>query len=173
MKNLLITATAILAATFFVVAQKGSSDIAKFRAEITENKYAAKKELGSYKYDGAKVTYFNYKKYDQVKEVEVYLFNNTNYKLSFNGNSIPGNCKVEIYNKSKIEEDRVVLAEISDLSGKEVQLNSDEMNKTYKSKFPSAARLKRVYVNYIIPSSKGDKKTSDDRGAAILVLGYK
>lgn len=171
MKNLFITAIAIVSATLFVVAQ--SSDIAKFRAEISDNKDAAKKELGSYKYDGAKVTYFNYKKYDQVKEVEVYLFNNTNYKLSFNGNSIPGDAKVEIYNNSKIEEDRVLLAEIENLSGKEVQLNSDDLNKSFKKKFPNAARLKRVYVNYVIPSSKSDKKTSDDRGAAILVLGYK
>lgn len=173
MKNLLITATVTLAATLFVFAQRGSSDIAKFRAEITKNKDAAKDALGKYKYDGAKVTYFNYKKYEQTKEVEVYLFINTNYKLSFNGNSVPGDCKVEIYNKSKIEDDRVLLGEISNLSGTEEQINSDDLNKKHKSKYPNAARLKRVYVNYIIPSSKSDKKTSEDRGAAILVLGYK
>src|SRR5690606_32734924 len=109
------------------------------KTDIENNKKDARNQLGSYKYDGAKVTYFNYRRIEQVKEVEVYLFNNTDYKLSFNGNSIPGVCKVEIYNNSKIESDRVLLDEVDNLSGKAIQISSDDLNTNYKKIYPKAA----------------------------------
>lgn len=164
--------TILLAVVFsFVTISQSSSDIAKFKADIENNKKDARNQLGSYKYDGAKVTYFNYRKVEQIKEVEVYLFNNTDYKLSFNGNSIPGACKIEIYNNSKIESERTLLAEVDNLSGKEVQISSDDLNASYKKIYPNGARLKRVYVNYVIPEATSS--TANDRGAAVLVIGYK
>ncbi|MCB0478218.1 MAG: hypothetical protein KDC84_08645 [Crocinitomicaceae bacterium] len=157
----------------FVIAQT-ADEIAEFREKITANKSEAQSSLTPYKYDGSKITYYNVKTFEQVKEVEVYLFNNTDYKFSFSAKSANHDVVVKIYDKDRESEDRVLLKEISNVKGTSFLLNSKELNDTFKSKGGSD-RLKRVYVDYVIPKSTGkvDKTSMDSRGAVVLVMGYK
>jgi len=50
------------------------------------------------------------------------------------------------------------------------------LNTVYKSVNKKASRLKRVFVNYEIPATKGSNNSKpkiEDRGAVVLVMGYK
>ena len=129
-----------------------------------------------YRFDGSKVTYFNFKTYKQTKEVEIYLFNNTDYRFSFNGKSLPNDITVEIYDKDKTQSDRIKLKSFNGIQGKNMVIESSDLNDTYKEKKAGASRLKRVFVDYVIPATPGSsnkKPTMKDRGAVILVMGYK
>ena len=152
-----------------------ASNLTEFKTNIKSNKTEAKEMLKPYLYDGYKTTYFNYKTYKQVKEVEIYLFNNTEYRLVFNGKSSPKNVNIKIYNADKSVEDRVLLKEINNVSGKNVLIQTNELNKSYKAKNKKATRLKRVFVSYEIPATStanNEKPTIEDRGAVVLVMGY-
>jgi len=169
----------ILFLAFFGVAllfAQTVSNLTEFKANIKSNKSEAKKEIKPYLYDGYKTTYFNYKTYKQVKEVEIYLFNNTEYRLAFNGKSAPKSVKVKIYNADKTNKNRILLKEISNVSGKNTVIQTKDLNTVYKSVNKKASRLKRVFVNYEIPATKGannSKPKIEDRGAVVLVMGYK
>ena len=152
------------------------TNLAEFKANINSNKAEAKKAVKPYLYDGYKTTYFNYKTYKQTKEVEIYLFNNTEYRLSFNGKSCPKDVQVMIYNADKSSADRVLLKEVSNVSGESLIIQTKELNEAYKKENSEATRLKRVFVNYEIPATVGannSKPKIEDRGAVVLVMGYK
>jgi hypothetical protein len=158
-----------------VIAQT-ASNLTEFKENISKQKVEAKKALKPFRYDGSKVTYFNFKTYKQVKEVEIYLFNNTDYRFSFNGKSLPNDVKIKIFDKDKTNSDRVLLKTVEDVQGSNLLVESSELNKTYKSKKSNGARLKRVFVDYEIPGVTGaqnKKPTMKERGAVILVMGYK
>ena len=121
----------ILFLAFFGVAllfAQTVTNLTEFKANIKSNKEEAKTALNSYLYDGYKTTYFNYKTYEQTKEVEIYLFNNTEYRLSFNGKSCPKDVKVKIYNADKSSKDRVLLKEVSNISGENMIIETDDLN---------------------------------------------
>lgn len=164
---------------FFGVAllfAQGVSNLTEFKANIKSNKEEAKKAVKPYLYDGYKTTYFNYKTYKQTKEVEIYLFNNTEYRLSFNGKSCPKDVKVKIYNADKTDADRLLLKEITNISGDNTIIQTKDLNEAYKAADKKATRLKRVFVNYEIPATPGannSKPKIEDRGAVVLVMGYK
>ncbi|MCB9224785.1 MAG: hypothetical protein H6582_11445 [Crocinitomicaceae bacterium] len=171
-KILTITALFGLALVFAQTAD----DLTEFKEDIAKQKVEAKKALKPYRYDGSKVTYFNFKTYKQVKEVEIYLFNNTDYRFSFNGKSLPNDITIKIYDQDKTISDRVLLKEVSGVQGNNLLIESSELNKTYQSKKSGAERLKRVFVSYEIPGVPGaqnKKPTMKERGAVILVMGYK
>lgn len=159
----------------FVIAQT-ASNLTEFKENISKQKVEAKKALKPYRYDGSKVTYFNFKTYKQVKEVEIYLFNNTDYRFSFNGKSLPNDVTIKIFDQDKTNSDRILLKEVSGVKGSNVLIESSDLNKIYKEKNSGAARLKRVFVDYEIPGIPGaenKKPTMKERGAVILVMGYK
>jgi hypothetical protein len=157
----------------FVFAQT-ADEIAEFREKIKANKSEAQSSLKPFKYDGSKITYYNVKSFEQSKEVEVYLFNNTDYKFSFSAKSAGHDVVVKIYDKNKEAEDRILLKEISNIKGSAFLVNSKDLNDSYK-KNGGSTRLKRVYVDYVIPAATGkvDKSSMSSRGAVVLVMGYK
>ena len=111
-----------------------------------------------------------------MKEVEIYLFNETDYRFSFNGKSLPNDITVKIFDKDKSAEDRVLLKEFTGVQGKNLTIESSELNDAYLAKKNDKIRLKRVYVDYVIPSVPGAQNkqpTMKERGAIILVMGYK
>lgn len=169
----------ILFTAFFGIAMlfaQTASNLTEFRTNIKKNKEEAKTSIKPYLYDGYKTTYFNYKTYSQVKEVEIYLFNNTDYKLAFNGKSSMKNINVKIYNDSKSNTDRILLKEFSDVSGNNIVLQTKELNAAYQKANKGGSRLKRVFVNYEIPATPTANNSApsiEDRGAVVLVMGYK
>lgn len=171
-KTLTIAAIFGLAVLFAQTA----SNLTEFKENIAKQKVEAKKELKPYRYDGSKVTYFNFKTYKQVKEVEIYLFNNTDYRFSFNGKSLPNDVSIKIFDKDKTASDRILLDEETGVKGSNMVIESSALNKKYLAEKSGASRLKRVYVDYEIPGVPGaqnKKPTMKERGAVILVMGYK
>jgi len=168
------TAIAIFA-TVALFAQV-AANLTEFKENIAAQKEEAKDALAPYRFDGSKVTYFNYKTYKQTKEVEIYLFNDTDYRFSFNGKSLPNDITVQVWDKDKTMADRVMLKEFNGLQGKNLVIESTELNKAYQVKKNETIRLKRVFVDYIIPATPGANNktpTMKDRGAVTLVMGYK
>lgn len=158
-----------------VFAQKITT-LAEYKSSIKANKAEAKKELSPYMYDGYKTTYFNYKTYEQTKELEIYLFNNTEYKLVINSKSCSKGININIYDKDKTSEDRVLLKSIENAENKNLVIKTNELNEALKASNSKATRLKRVFINYEIPAistSNNTKPLMEDRAAVILVMGYK
>ncbi len=152
------------------------TNLTQFKENIKQNKVEAKESIKPYLYDGYKTTYFNYKTYKQTKEVEIYLFNNTEYRLAFNGKSCPNNIAIKIYDQSKNVSDRILLKEITTVKGENIVVQTKDMFEAYKSAGGKAPRLKRVFVDYEIPATPGANNanpTIEHRGAVVLVMGYK
>jgi len=153
-----------------------ASNLTEFKENIASQKAEAKAQLKPYRFDGSKITYFNFKTYKQIKEVEIYLFNNTDYRFSFNGKSLPNDITIEIYDKEKTAADRILLKKFDGIQGKNILVESAELNDTYQSKTSSDLRLKRVFVDYVItavPGANNQMPTMKERGAVVLVMGYK
>ena len=171
-KGLLVVSFLVFA---FAFAQT-VTNLTEFKESIKQNKAEAKESVKPYLYDGYKTTYFNYKTYKQTKEVEIYLFNNTEYRLAFNGKSCPSDIVIKIYDQAKSVDDRILLKEISDIKGGNMVVQTKEMYDAYKSAGGKAPRLKRVFVDYEIPATPGANNanpTIEHRGAVVLVMGYK
>lgn len=175
MKKILLSTIALAVIGFTVLAQS-SDEIAAFRSAISVNKETAKNSIKGFKYDGSKITYFNFKNYEQVKEVEVYMFNTTEYKFSINTEAAAKGIKIEVYDKSKSDKDRNLLKSIDNAAGKQLDFSSNELNAAMKKAVPNAVRLKRVYVDFVISEDAQASSSSnpmDNRGAIVLVMGYK
>lgn len=161
---------------FAAVFAQQVTNLTEFKESIKKNKAEAKESIKPYLYDGYKTTYFNYKTYKQAKEVEIYLFNNTEYRLAFNGKSCPQNITVRIYDESKNSTGRVMLKEITDVKGQNIVVQTKELNEAYKANAAGKSDLKRVFVEYEIPATPNANNanpTIDHRGAVVLVMGYK
>lgn len=161
---------------FAAVFAQQVTNLTEFKESIKKNKAEAKESIKPYLYDGYKTTFFNYKTYKQGKEVEIYLFNNTEYRLAFNGKSCPQDITVKIYDESKNAADRTLLKEFTDVKGQNVVIQSKDLNDVYKAASTSNTKLKRVFVEYEIPatpSANNANPTIGHRGAVVLVMGYK
>lgn len=161
---------------FAAIFAQTASNLTEFKENIASQKAEAKAQLKPYRFDGSKITYFNFKTYKQVKEVEIYLFNNTDYRFSFNGKSLPNDITIEIYDKEKTAADRILLKKFDGIQGKNILVESSELNSTYQGKTSSDLRLKRVFVDYVItavPGANNQMPTMKERGAVVLVMGYK
>lgn len=170
------TFTIIASFCFVVLFAQTAANLTEFKENIETQKVEAKDALKPYRYDGSKVTYFNFKTYKQTKEVEVYLFNNTDYRFSFNGKSLPNDINVQIYDEDQTLSNRILLKEFTGVQGKNVLVETSELNKVYESKKPNGGRLKRVFVSYAIPGvadAENKQPTMKERGAMVLVMGYK
>ena len=107
---------------------------------------------------------------------QIYLFNNTDYRFSFNGKSLPNDISIKIYDEDKTNSKRILLKEVSGVKGNNLVVESSDLNDIYVSKKSGASRLKRVFVDYEIPGVPGAQNkqpTMKERGAVILVMGYK
>ncbi|CAG5085105.1 hypothetical protein [Parvicella tangerina] len=169
---------------------------AEFDKGVQEARETARKKLVPYKYDGTKSTYFSYKSYTYAKEVEVVTLEKTDYKICFNSNMVTADkIGVKIYDKPQDGKGRILLYEKEDIGGNEFEVNLEDLNETFKTKkkemwpkekhdLVDKMRLKRLYVNYIIPAVEREMETvEDDYGnqkkttviqysAIVLAVGY-
>lgn len=161
---------------FALVFAQTVTNLTQFKENIKKNKAEAKASIKPYLYDGYKTTYFNYKTYKQTKEIEIYLFNTTEYRLAINTNSCPSNISIKIYDQNKSVEGRILLKEISDVNGQNTLVQTKDLNKAYVDAGGKSSRLKRVFVDYEIPATpkaNNANPTIEHRGAVVLVMGYK
>jgi len=150
--------------------------LAEYKSSIKANKAEARKAISPFLYDGYKTTYFNYKTHKQTKEIEVYLFNNTEYKLAINAQACFKGLTINFYNKPKGSKGRILLKTIDCSVTKNYITNTNELNKKLKELNKNSTRLKRVFISYEIPAVSTANNTNpliEDRAAAVLVMGYK
>jgi hypothetical protein len=182
----------------------------EYLLELKELRKNCRNALKPYRYDGSNTTHFAYKEYDYSKEVEIATVMNEEYRLSFNSIAVKNDpIIVRIYDKGKKYNSRVLLYEKTDVAGTEFTVETTEMVdklkaaklELMKSKIKSSAlneeqrqnrfeqdsliidklRLKKIYLNYIIPATdreiESDPLTGKDvkivtKAAIIMAVGY-
>ena len=158
--------------------------------------------LRPFRYDGSLTTNFTYKEFDYAKEVEIATIQNENYRLSFNSMAVMDEpISIKIYDKPKKYRDRVLLYETSEVSNSEFTTETSEMieklkeakskelaektaisekDRSYQQKIIENIRLKKLFINYIIPYSEREYKIDEagnesrvyTKGSIILAVGY-
>lgn len=184
-----VMATVLSVMTIAQVANKKGAEPVEEVSKVEEFKTKTREKLKPFRYDGSKITHFNYLKYDQTKEVEILLFNGNEYKLCFNGEGAPVGITIRIYDMSKeaagnYPEKRKLLTEISDFKGEQV-VESSKLTEEYRNqKDNQKLTLKRVFVEYFIPEaeyvqeqlppkSKEEPRMVPQKGFCVLTYGYK
>ena len=189
----------VLLVTFMVINSVGHAQKRNHEDEeddlatlIAEYKQQAREALEPYRYDNSRVTYFVYKAFEQRIEIEMYMFNPAEYRFSFNGKAVEDAIKLEIYDKPINYKYRTMLYERESVAGDEFTFESDGLEEKYRSARMSdgmseedaqTVRLKRVFINYIIPSKAREEviineKTQEKayikhKGAMVVAIGYK
>ena len=158
--------------------------------------------LRPFRYDGSLTTHFTYKEFDYSKEVEIATIQNENYRLSFNSMGISHEpISIKIYDKPKKFINRVLLYETTDVASNEFTTETKEMieklkkakseelakkvdisesERLYQQKIIENIRLKKLFINYIIPYSERGYKIDEEgnesrvltKGSIILAVGY-
>ena len=186
------------------------SEQQQYYAEIKELRKNCRNALKPYRYDGLNTTNFIYKEYAYIKEVEIATVMDEEYRLSFNSIAIKGDpITLRIYDKEKKFKSRILLYEKTDFSGSEFTVETTEMVEKLKKgkiellktkKFPvnydekqkkeiidqetaliEKIRLKKIYIDYIIPPSESAYKTDPEtneqvrdftKHAIIVAVGF-
>lgn len=119
-----------------------------------------KGDLNPFRYSGVKTTHIVSKPYDQIIEVAMPLYFDTEYRFVFNLDGLNPNIKVEVYDKTQRDDSRKKLFESS---AKHFQYEPD----------PSLG-LNRLYINYVVPpvESSGESETIE-KGCVVFTTGYK
>ena len=158
--------------------------------------------LRPFRYDGSLTSHFTYKEFDYAKEVEIATIQNENYRLSFNSMGVSYEpIGIKIYDKPKKYKTRVLLYEISDVASSEFTTETNEMveklkqakneelakkteisdqERAYQQKIIDNIRLKKLFINYIIPYTERGYKIDEEgneskvltKGSIILAVGY-
>tara|TARA_B110000858_G_scaffold34827_1_gene38934 strand:+ start:3861 stop:4487 length:627 start_codon:yes stop_codon:yes gene_type:complete len=158
--------------------------------------------LRPFRYDGSLTTHFSYKEFDYAKEVEIATIQNENYRLSFNSMGVLHDpISIKIYDKPKKYKNKVLLYETTDVANSEFTTETKEMieklkeakskelaektdisddQRSYQQKIIENIRLKKLFINYIIPYSERGYKIDEEgnesrvisKGSIILAVGY-
>jgi hypothetical protein len=163
---------------------------AEFKEELSGYKKLCRAALNPYRYDGVKTTQFNYKPYEYIKEVEIATIQNAEYRLSYNTSGIHHDkIEIKIYDRPDTDKRRVLLYEQAEVGGDEFSFETTEMieklkqvklNKGIDSAIVDQMRLKKIFINYIIPAidrtteinEYGEDVVVKLKGAIILCVGY-
>jgi hypothetical protein len=116
-----------------------------------------------YRYDASNIILIQFKKKQQVKEVELPMFIGESYKLIFNMYALPPGVQIDVYNKDMDHQDRKSIFSCNSNDNKKMYIYNSEHFHT------------KLYVDYTIPASK-DKSADDSpdvAGCGVLVVGYK
>jgi hypothetical protein len=155
--------------------------VAEYRAKSREN-------LKPHRFDGSKVTFFNYQYYEYKKEIEVLLFNGIDYKFSFNTDGVPKSLDIKIYDKNDTAKERILLYEEMGVAQRDITIFSKDLLKKLQETKSSITSLKRIYIEYHIPvgnnkvavkvigaEEEEDEATStpQEKGVIVLSYGYK
>lgn len=190
--------TIILFLVFFIFTspfegQKGDemSPYQEYLLQIKEYRKNCRNALKPYRYDGSLTTHFSYKEYTYAKEIEIATIQNEIYRLSFNAMGITDDgISIKIYDKAKRYNNRTLLYEKDNVTGIEFTIETNDMIDKFKQSkrdqgveenVISHLRLKKLYIDYIIPAKDRVFETNEEdgletkvitKGAVILAVGY-
>ena len=174
-------------------AQKGDeiSPYQEYLFQLKEYRKNCRNALKPFRYDGSLTTHFSYKDFTYAKEIEIATIQNEIYRLSFNAMGIQNDgITIKIYDKPKKYNKRTLLYEKDNISGNEFTIETNQMiekfkqvkrNQGYEENIISQIRLKKLFIDYIIPATDRVFETNEEdgsevkvitKGAIILAVGY-
>ena len=119
----------------------------------------AKAKLDPYKYDSGKLTRINYKKKEQLKEIEIPVFVGESYRMVFNTTGITRALKVSVFNKDKEAKNRKELYSfVASPSGEKLHT------------FDPEGRNFKFFVDYGIPATNDSLPAPE---CMVFMVGYK
>lgn len=175
---------------FTQLLNKKTAEPEEFVNKVAEYKAKSREKVKPHRYDGSKINHFNYTPYEQMKTVEVLLFNGIDYKFCFNTDGVPKSIDIKIFDKDEIAKDRVQIYEANGVMQKDITVTSDEMLKNLQAK-KNVTSLKKIFIEYHIPigdkviqapapepTSKKEKAAAasanpTERGVVVVSYGYK
>ena len=114
--------------------------------------------LNDYAYSAAKTSKFYFINNEQIREIEVNLFEGEDYRIVFNNESLPQNIEVRVYVKPKDNKFRKMLFSSKSTPSEKIFL------------YEPSWKNRILYITYVVPPSTSDKIT---KGCAVFVMGYK
>ncbi len=163
----------------------------EYLIELKEYRKNCRNALKPYRYDGSLTTHFSYKEYVHEKEIEISTIQNEEYRLSFNTMGVKyDGINIKIYDKPKKYNSRTLLYEKDNVSGTEFTIETKEMVEKLKEtkrakgiseEILSHLRIKKLYIDYLIPAKERDMKIDEEtgeeyklvsKGAIIIAVGY-
>jgi hypothetical protein len=134
-------------------------------ARLNTYKQECKDLIKPARFEGSRVTYYKLSKKVQYKNIEIFLIMDSEYLFAFSGKECSSKINVRFYDS--MGEDRVLIHEEKAIQGKNVVVNSKDLNTAYRKKVPSAERLKNIYIDYEIGTGKEKPE------GIVLVIGNK
>lgn len=124
-----------------------------------ESVQKCKDDLVPFRYSGVRTTHITSKPYDQVEEIAIPMYYDTQYRFVFNLEGLKPNIKVEIYDKSVRDDSRELIFESS--------------SKHFKFEPDPEMELNRLYINYVVPPVEVKDGDPEEKGCVVLTTGYK
>ena len=163
----------------------------EYLIELKEYRRSCRNALKPFRYDGSLTTHYSYKEYTYAKEVEIATIQKEEYRLSFNAMGVKNDgISIRIYDKAKRFNSRVLLYEKENVANTEFTIETSPLLEKLKEakredkvdeEIIKHLRLKKIYVDYIIPATdriiEMDQETGIEykvvtKGAIILAVGY-
>ena len=173
--------------------QRGSelTPYQEYLIELKEYRRNCRNALKPFRYDGSLTTHYSYKEYTYAKEIEIATIQKEEYRLSFNAMGVKNDgITIRIYDKAKRFNSRVLLYEKENVANTEFTIETSPLLEKLKEakredkveeEIIKHLRLKKLYVDYIIPATdriiEMDQETGVEykvvtKGAIILAVGY-
>jgi len=173
--------------------QRGSelTPYQEYLIELKEYRRNCRNALKPFRYDGSLTTHYSYKEYTYAKEIEIATIQKEEYRLSFNAMGVKNDgITIRIYDKAKRFNSRVLLYEKENVANTEFTIETSPLLEKLKEakredkveeEIIKHLRLKKIYVDYIIPATdriiEMDQETGVEykvvtKGAIILAVGY-
>ncbi len=163
----------------------------EYLIELKEYRRNCRNALKPFRYDGSLTTHYSYKEYTYSKEIEIATIQKEEYRLSFNAMGVKNDgITIRIYDKAKRFNSRVLLYEKENVANTEFTIETSPLLEKLKEakredkveeEIIKHLRLKKIYVDYIIPATdriiEMDQETGIEykvvtKGAIILAVGY-
>ena len=163
----------------------------EYLIELKEYRRNCRNALKPFRYDGSLTTNYSYKEYTYAKEIEIATIQKEEYRLSFNAMGVKNDgITIRIYDKAKRFNSRVLLYEKENVANTEFTIETSPLLEKLKEakredkveeEIIKHLRLKKIYVDYIIPATdriiEMDQETGVEykvvtKGAIILAVGY-
>ena len=126
----------------------------------TELREEARLLIRPFKYNLSKTTTINFKRYPQLLRVLVPIYAEQTHRLVFSTKGLPQEIIINIYDKPKSEKRRKVIF----TSSPSEPINTFELPEEYDEPY--------LFVEYSIPPSEAEDRSTTIRGCAVLMMGY-
>tara|TARA_R110002050_G_scaffold300786_1_gene472669 strand:+ start:9680 stop:10336 length:657 start_codon:yes stop_codon:yes gene_type:complete len=113
-----------------------------------------------FKYNLAKTTIVNYKRYPQLLRVLIPIYSEEQHRIIFSTKGLPQDVIITVYDKQQGEKKRKALF----TSNPSEPISTFELPEDYKESF--------LFVEYSVPPTDAEDRSTTRRGCVIMMMGY-